>query len=98
MEQEIHRSLLATRLLEARQPMISMRDETCRALASLIDKLEEYNNVNRKLIFEQESMKKVQSVQRLLENSPEALVSLPERYRRGSMAKKTPLPYRQTPL
>ena len=86
MEQEIHRSLLATRLLEARQPMFSMRDETCRALASLIDKLEEYNNVNRKLIFEQESMKKVQSVQRLLENSPDTLITLPERYRRHKAA------------
>ena len=64
MEREIHRSLLATRLLEARQPLMSIRDETCRALASLIDKLEEYDNVNRKLGFEQESMLKVQMVAR----------------------------------
>ena len=40
MDREIQRSLLATRLLEVRQPMIGIQEETNRHLAALIEKLE----------------------------------------------------------
>ena len=81
MEQEIHRSLMNTRLLEARQPMNSLRDETCRTLASLIEKLENYEIINSKLIEEKENLKKIKSVDRLLDSNDGRIASIPEKFR-----------------
>ena len=81
MELEIHRSLMNTRLLEARQPMNSLRDETCRTLASLIEKLENYEIINSKLIEEKENLKKIKSVDRLLDSNDGRIASIPDKFR-----------------
>ena len=58
-EREIHRSLLATRLLEAQQPMISLRDESARTLAALIEKLELYQDIIVRLLDEKNKFKTI---------------------------------------
>ena len=57
------------------------RDETCRTLASLIEKLENYEIINSKLIEEKENLKKIKSVDRLLDSNDGRIASIPEKFR-----------------
>ncbi|CBY37429.1 unnamed protein product, partial [Oikopleura dioica] len=83
MDREIQRSLLATRLLEVRQPMIGIQEETNRHLAALIEKLEEYEIVNAKLSKEQETHKQIQTASRYLDQIPDDnLKTLGDRFKR----------------
>ena len=58
-----------------------LRDETCRTLASLIEKLENYEIINSKLIEEKENLKKIKSVDRLLDSNDGRIASIPEKFR-----------------
>ena len=63
--------------------MLSLKDESVRILAALIEKLETYQEINVRLLEEKNKFKSIKSVDKLLDANDKRLTLIPDKFKSG---------------